>query len=91
MENIIQINILTPLISFFIFVFLIALMIYSYKKTNIYELILLIFLTSIIIGVISITMNILPFSPYIQAFFMLFQAIIFLRASIHTNFKKNDD
>ena len=78
----------TPYIvlSFLILFNLIVFMLFFYFKiSNKNELliILLIFLFSLIIGVISITENILPFSPYLQIFFLLFQTIFFILTSLN--------
>lgn len=91
MENLIEMTILTPLISIIIFVMMIVLMIYCSKNFRYLEAILLIFLISVVIGVMSIQANILPFSPIIQVFFMLFQLVYLVRASLNTNFKGNNN
>lgn len=88
MEDIVNFDILSPLISLFIFIVLIALMCFNYSKFKIWEISLLLMLSSLIIGVMSMMQNVLPFSPIIQVVFMLFQTIIFLNQSIKTSFKK---
>ena len=91
MENIIELTILTPLISIIVFILLIVLMIYVYRNMKFIELVLLIFFISMIVGVMSIQVNILPFSPIIQTFFMMFHLIMLLNALINTNFKRGND
>jgi hypothetical protein len=71
-----------PFIEFFFIIFLLCLMGYLYKKMRIWVMILLVFTFSLIFGIISIMRFDIPFSPYIQIFFILFQTIIFLSTSI---------
>ena len=73
--------------SLLIMFFFMGLMILLYVKYRWFVVILLVFLFSLVVGTISITDNILPFSPYLQMFFMTFQSIIFFITS--TNLNKN--
>lgn len=63
--------------SFFVLVSLMTLILFLYLKEHRFELILIVFLFSLIIGVTSIADFNLPFSPYFQLFFLLFQTIVF--------------
>lgn len=74
--SLIEFTILTPLIEVFFIIFLIILMIYLYSKMEGYWLMMITLMFSIIIGSISIYNFILPFTPYIQLFFMVFQLLI---------------
>lgn len=78
---------INPFIEFFFLMGLIITMIYMYRKMRIWVLILFIFLFSIIFGMISIMNFSVPFSPYIQIFFILFQTIVFFITSMEV-FKK---
>lgn len=58
-------------------------MIFLYVKLQIFPLILLIELISLIIGVVSIQLQYNPFTPYFQLFFILFQTVFFLKTAIN--------
>lgn len=66
----------TPFIEFLFIIFLIVLMVYLYSKMEGYWLMIFTLVFSSIIATISINNYILPFTPYIQTFFILFQLII---------------
>lgn len=78
-----ELDILSPLITVMIFVILIGLMLIAFYKIKIYEIVLIIFLFSLFIGIMSISQNILVFTPNFQIFFILFQGILLFYASIH--------
>lgn len=80
------------MLSLIILFGLIAFMVLLYVKIRIFLPILTIFLFSLVIGTIFITENILPFSPYLGIFFLLFQSSIFIITTIDFNnkIKKND-
>lgn len=61
-----------------ILVLLIYLMLYLYLKTEDFEPMLIIFLFSLVIGTMSLSVIDIPFTPWFQIFFMLFQAVLFL-------------
>ena len=65
------------LASIIFIILLIVLMIYCYVKIKRFLPILLVFLFSIIIGILSFSGSYLPFTPWFQLFFMLFQTIFF--------------
>ena len=68
--------------SILILIFLMLSMLYLYKKyKEKFELIVSVFLFSLIIGIDSLSYTI-PFTPYIQLFFLLFQTIFFISFSI---------
>lgn len=77
--ELIEFSILTPLVSLGIMVLLIYMMVY-FKRRKIKTIQLLIFLFSMIIGSISIYNGVLPFTPFIQIFFILFQTIFLLES-----------
>jgi len=63
--------------SIIFLVILMVLMMYFYKKVRRLLPIIVIFLFSIIIGIYSISIVGLPFTPWFQLFFILFQSVIF--------------
>lgn len=81
LNQIVEYSLLTPLLSGLFLLFLFIIMIYCYKKLRIFYIILIIWLFSLVIGMESIVNNDLPFSPYFQIFFMLFQTLIFMQTS----------
>ena len=64
-------------LTVFMMVFLMVLMLYFYMKINKFLPILVIFLFSIVFGMTSFVVAYIPFTPYIQIFFMLFHTIFF--------------
>ena len=76
--SLIEFNILTPLVEIIFFIFLMVLMLYCNNKMDGFWLMSIILMFSVIIGLISITNMLLPFTPYIQSFFIIFQSIILL-------------
>lgn len=85
-----------PFIEFLFIIFIIVLMVYLYNKTEGYWLMIFTLVFSSIITTISISNNVLPFTPYIQTFFIIFQLIIVIfklfnlkqRCFTITNYKK---
>lgn len=73
--------------SIILLVLLMVLMIYFYVKIVKILPMLIIFLFSIVIGMISFTGSIFPFSPWFQLFFILFQTILFYLKLEKINFK----
>ena len=73
-----------PLMTFFGIIFLFALMIFCFLKLRIFVLILAIYLFSLIIGFNSFSESVIPFTPYLQIFFLVFQTIMFLLTAIQT-------
>ena len=65
------------LASIIFIILLMVLMIYCYVKIKRFLPILVVFLFSIIIGMLSFSGSYLPFTPWFQLFFMLFQTIFF--------------
>lgn len=66
-----------PIMSLFGIILLFVIMIYCYLKIRIFLVILVIYLFSLVIGVLSFNESIIPFTPYLQIFFLLFQTTIF--------------
>lgn len=64
--------------SILIVVMLLIVMIYLFAKKRFFLPILVVFLFSIVIGMISIENSTIPFSPWFQIFFILVQAMFFL-------------
>jgi len=69
---------ITPLISLLILFLLMIFMLALYLKVRIFLIILIVFLFSLVMGVSALENGNLPFTPYIQNFFLLFQTMIFL-------------
>lgn len=75
-----------------IMIFLMVLMLVLYLKYKKYNLIIIVYLFSLIIGVESFTIGYLPFTPWFQIFYVVFMTIIFVYTSIdYNNYKKSDD
>lgn len=72
----------TPFLSLFFIIFLIGIMLLCYAKFRIMLLVLVIYLFSLIIGVMFLEIDGIPFTPYIQIFFILFQTSVFIAVSI---------
>jgi hypothetical protein len=71
-----------PFLEFGFIIFLMLTMIYCYKKMRIWVIMVLIYGFSLIFGMMSIMSFSVPFSPYIQMFFILFQTLLFITTSI---------
>lgn len=71
-----------PLMTFFVIIFLFAIMIFCYLKIRVFVVILAIYLFSLVIGITAMNESIIPFTPFLQLFFLLFQTIIFVITSI---------
>lgn len=69
---------LNAMLSVFFIMVLIGLMIICYLKIRIPLVILLIFLFSLIIGIMFLGQEGIPFTPYIQLFFLFFQSTILI-------------
>lgn len=66
-----------PIMTLFVIIFLFIIMLFCYLKIRVFIVILLIYLFSLIIGFSSMNESIIPFTPYLQIFFLLFQTVIF--------------
>ena len=64
--------------SYIIMFLLVGLILLSFSKFKSYILTLIVFLFSIIIGFVSMSESYIPFTPFIQIFFLLFQFSIFM-------------
>lgn len=74
--------VLIPFLSIFIIIVLLLLMLYLYLKARNFLIILVVYLFSLIIGISSLTTLYIPFTPFIQIFFILFQTVIFILTAI---------
>ena len=74
----------TPYIvlSLIILFSLLIIMVVLYTKIRVFLIILTVFLFSLIFGIFCIIDNVIPFTPYFQLFFLLFQGILFLLTSL---------
>lgn len=86
--NKLEIMTLSPLLSLFILFMLMILMIILYLKMRVFLIVLVLFLFSLVIGMSSIQEGAIPFSPYIQIFFLLFQTTIFFIVSMGVFYDK---
>lgn len=66
------------ILTMLILISLMVLMLFLHLKVRRFELILVLFLFSLVIGIYSLTKSMLPFFPYFQIFFMLFQTVLFV-------------
>lgn len=69
---------LNAILSVFFIIALIGLMLLCYLKIRIPLVILFIFLFSLIIGIMFLSVENVPFTPYIQLFFIFFQSIFLI-------------
>ena len=77
-------------INFSMLIFLMCLMLIIYFKGSVelYPLIVILLLASLILGVASMSITpTMPFTPMFQVIFLLFQVIIFVLASVDTFMK----
>jgi hypothetical protein len=81
-------NIFAPMSTIAIYIIFIALMIIvlHFEKIRIFTIVLVIFLFSIVIGILSMSIQELPFNPYLPLFFILFQSILFIKFTIEVYF-----
>lgn len=81
---------LTPMLGVVILLVLMVVMFQLYVKARRFLPILVVFLFSIIIGMDSLAEGNIPFTPYFQIFFIMFQSVFFLMTSIdlYKDFKK---
>jgi len=71
-----------PFLAVFILVILLVIMIILYLKMRLFLPILVVFLFSLIIGINSMSLEYIPFNPYVSVFFILFQSVIFIETSL---------
>lgn len=82
MDNTVELTILSPLIAFMVFMFLLILMLYNNSKTRYWELAFIDFIGSLFMCFTSIIQHILIFSPVFETIFMLIQSWLFILASV---------
>lgn len=73
----------TPILSVVVLFLLMGIMIVLFVKMREFLFILIVFLFSLIIGVLSISEGLVPFTPYFQLFFLTFQTILFFITSFN--------
>ena len=76
---------ITPILSVFILFLIMFITIILFLKIRIFLVILVVFLFSLVIGISALSETSIPFSPYLQIFFLLHQSIIFLITSIEVS------
>lgn len=81
---------LDSIMGLFALFILIIIMIVLFKYLRVFLVILVVFLFSLVIGMIAIEDGSIPFSPYLQMFFMVFQGVVFLITSLgaYTDYKE---
>jgi len=72
-----------------ILLFFIGLMLLLYLKYKMLHLIIIVYLFALIIGALSFTIGYIPFTPYIQIFYVVFITVIFVYSAIDYNNYKN--
>lgn len=75
-------SIFSPIVSAFILVFLMVSMVYLYRYQRFFLLVFIVWLFSVVFGLISISNFWLPFTPYFQIFFMLIQTVYFFLTAL---------
>lgn len=76
-----------PIMTFLTLIILIVLSLYCYLKVRRFLLNLVIYLFSLIIGFNALNESTIPFTPYIQIFFLFFQTTILLIMAIEVRTK----
>lgn len=71
-----------PFLAVFILIILLVIMLILYLKMRLFLPILVVFLFSLIIGINSMSLEYIPFNPYLSIFFILFQSVIFIETSL---------
>jgi hypothetical protein len=71
-----------PLLSLMILLFMLLLMVYFFYKVKKFLPCLLVYMFSLIFGLISIGEYNIPFTPWLQIFFLCFQSMFILFATI---------
>lgn len=72
----------TSIFSILVLFLLMIIMIIVYAKMRVFLVILVIFLFSIVMGMTALQDFSIPFSPYLQIFFLMFQTVIFILTSL---------
>ena len=75
-------TVLQPFLAIFILIILLVIMLILYLKMRLFLPILVVFLFSLVIGMNSLTLEYIPFNPYVSIFFILFQSVIFIETSL---------
>ncbi len=73
---------LDAILGIMILCVLMVIMMITYSKLRVWLVVTIVFLFSLIIGFNAMSFYAIPFSPYIQIFFVLFQSTFFLITSI---------
>jgi len=72
-----------------IMLFFITLILVLYLKYKMFHIIIVVYLFGFLIGVLSFTEGYLPFTPYLQIFYLVFISVIFVFTAIdYHNHKK---
>lgn len=72
------------LMGMVIIIFLMIFMAILYAKVRIFLVILIVYVFSLVIGVDALQDFTIPFSPYLQVLFLLYQSLFFLLTAIKT-------
>lgn len=83
-------SVLNPILEFFVILLLMFVMYIFYAKYRITALTIVNETISVIIFIGSIQSGTIPYTPYIQLFFIMFQTIIFLKVLINYRNIKNE-
>jgi len=82
-------NFLSPMLAFLMFLLLIG--IYNFAKIRRPIIALILWLFSIIIGMESMNIPYLPFTPFLQLFIILMQSYFFVQLSVKGKLFKNSN
>ena len=72
---------ITPIIEVIVLFLLMIFMLYLYMKVRVWVAILVLYMFSLVIGFIAVNDGAIPFTPYLQIFFLVFQTILFFLTS----------
>ena len=75
-------DILKPIIIIVIFFSLIITMIFVYRIIKIWIFVLFIFFISLILGLSTLSLDYIPFNPYVSTFFILIQLLFLIVKTI---------
>jgi hypothetical protein len=74
---------IAPVFSVLMLAILLILMVFFYTKKRVFVIILAIFLFSIILGVDSLNVDGIPFTPWFQVFFIVIQTVFFIMTAVN--------
>ncbi len=82
--NIFGDNAFAPVVELMILLFLMFIQLWMYRKKKVFIFITLFGLAGLIFGAISIANHVLPFSPWLQVMFILFNFVMIVMTAIES-------